>query len=113
MRILMYCGAVLSGLLGVIIFAGAKGAIHEIEAGICFLIAAVLLAGGATRGGLQRIAGRLDTLVEVRAQERVAQVVEEPALEVEPENIPEPQPSGWVEQAKAEIRKDRAVQEGV
>ena len=47
MRIFLLILCLLSGLAGLLIFAAAKSAIHEIEAFVLFLIAAVFLVGAA------------------------------------------------------------------
>lgn len=47
MQLLLKIGGVLSFLMGMAIFSSAKGAIHEIEGFLLFLISAVLISGGA------------------------------------------------------------------
>ncbi len=47
MRVFLFILCILSFLAGVMIFAAAKSAIHEIEAFLLFLIGAVFLVGAA------------------------------------------------------------------
>jgi hypothetical protein len=47
MRIFLFILCVLSFIAGLMILAGAKSAIHEIEAFLLFLIGAVFLVGAA------------------------------------------------------------------
>ena len=49
MRIFLFILCFLSFLVGLMILAGAQSAIHEIEAFLLFLIAAVFLVGAANR----------------------------------------------------------------
>lgn len=47
--------AVLSGLLGMLLYLVARTSIHEIQAGVFFIVAAVLLAGGAVVQAIHRL----------------------------------------------------------
>ncbi len=53
MRIFLFILCLLSFLVGTMILAGAKSAIHEIEAFLLFLIAAVFLVGAAIVDAIQ------------------------------------------------------------
>ena len=53
MRIFLFILCLLSFLVGLMILAGAKSAIHEIEAFLLFLIAAVFLVGAAIVDAIQ------------------------------------------------------------
>lgn len=55
MRVLCMLLAILSVLIGLAFFAGSKSAIHEILAGVMFLIAAVLGLGAGVLGRLDDI----------------------------------------------------------
>jgi quinol-cytochrome oxidoreductase complex cytochrome b subunit len=54
MRVFLFILCVLSFLAGVMTLAGAKSAIHEIEAFLLFLIGAVFLVGAAIVEAIHR-----------------------------------------------------------
>ena len=54
MRVFLFILCVLSFLAGVMILAGAKSAIHEIEGFLLFLIGAVFLIGAAIVEAINR-----------------------------------------------------------
>ena len=60
MRVFLFLVALLALLAGFGILFNAKSAIHEIEAFILFLIAAVCLSGGATVEAINLMARRLE-----------------------------------------------------
>ena len=73
MRIFLFVLALAFGLFGAVILSRSEGAIHEIEALICFLIGAVFLSG----------AGIIDAVLQARPK-----VETEPGPRREPEGVP-------------------------
>lgn len=73
MRVNMFVLAVLAFLVGFVILAGAKGAVHEIEAFVLYLIAAVLFSGAAVVDAIinlpKRLPGRLLQTSDVTGSE--------------------------------------------
>jgi len=65
MRILLFLLALLAFLLGVIILASAKSAIHEIEAFILFLIGAVFISGAAILESMNLLRKKLEDLSHI------------------------------------------------
>lgn len=63
---LFYFLTVLAFLAGVGILAGAKSAIHDIEAFVLFLIATVFLSGAGMLGAMTRLREDLTALVSLR-----------------------------------------------
>ena len=57
--------AALALLGGFVVFAGAKSAVHEIEAGILFLIVAVLWSAAATIDAIGRVLSQLKQMAGV------------------------------------------------
>lgn len=62
MRYVLFVLSVLTGFIGLVWFAAAKTSIHEIQAAVLFLIAAVLLAGSAIVSAVDRL--RRDVLAQ-------------------------------------------------
>ena len=54
MRYVLYLGTIGSAFMAYSMFSAATGAVHEIEALICVLIAAVCLVGGAVVSRLEQ-----------------------------------------------------------
>lgn len=59
MKLFFFVFAILSLLFGLAAFAGSKGAMHEIEAGIAFLMFAVSLFFGKAIGMMEEIIEKL------------------------------------------------------
>jgi len=59
MNVLLYIAGALAFLLGLLPLVVAKGVIHEIQAFVMFVIAAILITGGGIIGALHKIYERL------------------------------------------------------
>lgn len=59
MSIVLFLLSVLAGLAGVISALAAKSAVHEIAAGVCFVVASILLVGSLLLETLRQILKRL------------------------------------------------------
>lgn len=55
MSIVLFTFSILAFLAGALIFIAAKSAIHEIEAGVLFLISAVLFTGALIAGAIDKL----------------------------------------------------------
>ena len=55
MVVAMLCVAVLALLVGGVVWMGAQSAIHEIEAGVMFIVSAVLFAGSGVMSAVERL----------------------------------------------------------
>ena len=55
MTIFLFIGSITSFLLGALIFAGSKSAIHEIEGFQLFLISSVLFTGAAIIDAINKL----------------------------------------------------------
>jgi len=65
MRVFFFICALLAFGLGLFIFAGAAGAVHEIAALVLFLISAVLLVGAVVVDAIVDVRERLAELVKI------------------------------------------------
>lgn len=94
MRVILFLLAILAGLAGFLILVSAKGAVHEIEGFILWLIAAVLLTGAAIIDAIYSAIGKLKD--EARADQGQHPVqsasTSEPPLAQPPAPAPEPAP---------------------
>lgn len=116
MSILMFMGSVLSFLVGCIVFAGSKGAIHEIEALIFILISTVLFAGAAINWSINRTAERLSESIsainttpdEPPSKEKETSIICEAPTPAQAAPKAPPPVQSWVEKAKEEIRLERS-----
>ena len=61
MQFLLFVLAILAFLAGAAIFAGAKSAIHEIEAFLLFLISAIFISGASVVEAVHRLRKELTT----------------------------------------------------
>lgn len=62
MKVILFLLAILAFLAGFGILAAAKGAIHEIEAFILFLISAVFLSGAAIMDAVHALTMKMESL---------------------------------------------------
>ena len=68
MRVIMFVLAVLAFVVGFVILAGAKGAVHEIEAFVLYLIAAVLFSGAAVVDAIINLPKRMTQYQTAKAK---------------------------------------------
>ena len=73
MRIFMFVSGVLVGLGGLAVWGSAESAIHEIEAFILFVVAAVLISGAAIVEVLNGINVKLSLLNQDDQEEKTQQ----------------------------------------
>lgn len=69
MAILFYIVGVASVLYGIFVSTLAKSAIHEIEAFVVFLIAAILIVGGTIVDQLHRLLAKVESRQGVSTEE--------------------------------------------
>ena len=61
MKIFLLILSILSFLAGLLILQGAKGAIHEIEGFVLYIVSAVFFSGFAIVAAINRLAEKLNT----------------------------------------------------
>lgn len=69
MRWILVALAILAFLSGITVFAAAKSAIHEIEASILLVIAAVLFSGAAIVDAIHTMRRRFEALEELASRQ--------------------------------------------
>jgi len=67
MRILLFVSSLAALAVGILVLGNAQSALHEIEAFVLFLIAAVLFVGAAIVEQLTRLYSRLDAGFEAES----------------------------------------------
>ena len=71
MRVVLFLLSILVFGLGVLILSSAVSALHEIEAGICFLVGATLLAGAGVCDAMVSHSAKIErTLRQIEARLR-------------------------------------------
>lgn len=111
MTFLLFFGSVVTFLLGAIITAGAKSAIHEILGACAFISSAIQFSGGAITYTLNRLAGRIEGM---GTRVMPAPALEQPEIDPVPldEPIPQQPPPAarsWVEEAREQRRLEQGA----
>lgn len=125
MTTIMFLGSAIAFLLGMIVLATSKGAIHEIESFMLLLISSLLFVGGSINRSINKVRDQMSDLTPPEAANNDAPVEPEiaaksttepsnidvgewaPSIARPPENKAPPPVSSWVEQAKAELNRTR------
>lgn len=69
MRIVLSVFGVIALVVGFVIFAGAKSAVHEIEGLICVVISAVCIGSAVITSAVMRLAGERDSVEAAMAND--------------------------------------------